>query len=103
MTSGQLPSEEHDGPQVQVSYRGHWLAFASLACGFAQVIFLAFGPIVVLSAVAAIVLGVVALWQIGSTGQGGKWMAIAGIILGSLGILLMAGLIMMIGPGGPAG
>jgi MFS family permease len=96
MTSGQPPFLEQIAPRDKVSHGRYWLAFTSLACGLAQSIFLVLfawpaGPTgIVLSGGAAVVLGVVALMQGGSTDQRDKAMAIAGVIMGSLGLLLIA-------------
>ncbi|HET8986916.1 MAG TPA: DUF4190 domain-containing protein, partial [Humibacillus sp.] len=63
------------------------LAIAALCCGLA-----AFIPVV---GVIAIVLGVVALNQLRGTFRGGRGMAIAGIVLGALGTLFWAALIVL--------
>lgn len=63
------------------------LAIAALCCGLA-----AFIPIV---GVIAIVLGVIALNQLRGTFQGGRGLAIAGIVLGTLGTLFWAGMLVL--------
>jgi hypothetical protein len=74
--SGQPPPLEQVLPRDRVSYRGQWLPFTSLACGLTQGIFLVLfaWPTalvgIVLWCSGAIVLGVVALLQVGCTGQG---------------------------------
>jgi hypothetical protein len=66
------------------------LAIASLVLGIAQ-IFLWF-----VAGIPAIILGAVALRQVRLSGQSGRGMAIAGIILGSIGIVLSILLIILI-------
>lgn len=70
--------------------RANPLAIAALLCGIGQ-FFL--GLLIVgniLLAVPALVLGFVGLRQIGSRGERGRGMAIAGVVLGGLGILYFA-------------
>ena len=68
--------------------RTNGMAIAALVCGIAQ--FLLWFFILVpgfIAAVAALIFGVVGLGQIKRRGEGGKGMAIAGIVLGVLGVL----------------
>jgi len=58
------------------------LAVASLVCGLAQLI------VWVLPGILAIALGIGALQQIKYRGQDGKGMAIAGIVMGCVGVVL---------------
>ncbi len=60
------------------------LAVASLICGIAQVIF---GP---LSGIPAIILGHIARGRIRQTGEQGAGLALAGLILGYVGLVLTA-------------
>lgn len=59
------------------------LAIASLCCGIGGFVLL---PI--LSSIAAIILGMMALSRIRETGQIGRGLAIAGIIMGAVGLLI---------------
>jgi len=70
------------GPQYPTQAGANGFAIASLALGIVFVV--PFAPIL------AIVFGIVALVQIGRTGQRGRGMAISGIVLGSL--VLVAGI-----------
>jgi hypothetical protein len=75
------------------------LAIASLACGIGQAMFWIF------SGIPAIVLGHIARKQIRRTGQDGDGMALGGLILGYVGVLLSALLLILIFwtlPGAPA-
>jgi len=72
-------------PQYQVQYvmprRTNGLAVASLACGIGQVFFW------FLAAIPAVVLGHMARRQIRQTGEDGAGLALAGLILGWIGIV----------------
>ena len=61
--------------------RRNGLAIASLCCGIGQIL------IGILAGIPALVLGIIALNQINTRGESGRGMAIAGIILGAIGIL----------------
>lgn len=63
------------------------LAVASLVCGIAQFVLWWLFGIGFFSAIAAFVLGLVSIRQIRDRGEGGRGMAIAGTVLGGLGIL----------------
>jgi hypothetical protein len=86
-----VPYAQYD-PYLQYGYPGEYLpyrqpgsnplAIVSLVCGLAQFV------VWVLPGIAAIVLGAVALRQIRTSGQDGKGMAIAGIVLGCVGVVL---------------
>src|SRR5262249_6834716 len=67
-------------PQVSVIRPTNGLAIASLVCGIGQVIFW------VTSGIPAIVLGHIARSQIRRTGEEGDGMALAGLILGYIGL-----------------
>jgi Domain of unknown function (DUF4190)/Domain of unknown function (DUF1707) len=69
------------GPFSPVVPRTNPMAIASLACGIGQVFFWVVG------AVCAIVFGHVARRQIRETGEGGDGVALAGLILGYIGVL----------------
>lgn len=73
-------------PQFPVQYamprRTNGLAVASLACGVGQVFFWS------LAAIPAVVLGHMARRQIRRTGEDGAGLALAGLILGWIGIVL---------------
>jgi len=65
------------------SARTNGLAVAALVCGVAQIVFL--GPLV---GIPAIILGHVARSRIRQTGEQGAGMALAGLILGYIGLAL---------------
>jgi hypothetical protein len=93
MTYGNVGSRGPGGPpgySQQPGRRTNSLAIASLCCGIGQIIAGAIAGIV------AIVLGMVALRQIRETGQDGRGMAVAGIVLGIVGILLTVLLVIVI-------
>jgi uncharacterized membrane protein len=81
---GHFPSPQMM-PQV-VQYvrpaRTNGLAAASLACGIGQLFFW------LLAAIPAVVLGHMARRQIRETGEAGDGMAVAGLVLGYIGIIL---------------
>lgn len=77
---GAPPPGYYAGPPA--GRRTNQLAIAALICGIAQV---AFG---FLTGIAAIVLGHIARRQIRETGEDGAGMALAGLILGYVGIAL---------------
>ena len=90
--SGQAAPGQLGGPGHPVQRSGtNGLAIAALCCGLAAVV-----PV---AGVVAIVLGVVALHQLRQVrqvpgpGQRGRGMAIAGIVLGTIGTLVWAGLL----------
>jgi hypothetical protein len=80
-------------PGYQSGYQGpparsNGMAITSLVCGVAQ--FLLWFFILIpgfIAAVAALIFGVVGLGQIRQRGEGGRGLAIAGIVLGILGVL----------------
>jgi Domain of unknown function (DUF4190)/DUF1707 SHOCT-like domain len=67
---------------VGVPRQTNGLAVASLACGIGQVLVWFFGG------VAAIILGHMAIRQIRRTGEDGSGMAVAGLVLGYIGVAL---------------
>ncbi len=71
---------QHYPMQYGVPRRTNGLAVASLACGVGQVFFW------FLAAIPAVVLGHMARRQIRQTGEDGAGMALAGLILGWIGI-----------------
>jgi hypothetical protein len=75
------------GQYARVGRRTNPLAIASLCLGIGQVIAW------ILTGIPAIVLGFMALKQIRQTGEDGRGMAIAGIVLGFVGIIALALLI----------
>src|SRR6266545_4157321 len=90
---GRLTKDEYDDrsgrvlmSQYQVQYvmprRTNGLAVASLACGIGQLFFW------FLAAIPAVVLGHMARRQIRQTGEDGAGMALAGLVLGWIGIVL---------------
>ncbi len=75
--------------------RNNNLAIAALVCGLAQ--FLLWFVVLIpgfIAAVLAFIFGLVSMKQIRIRGEGGRGMAIAGVILGALGIL--GGIILII-------
>jgi hypothetical protein len=77
---GPPPPGYYAGPQA--GRRTNQLAIAALICGVAQVVF------GFLTGIPAIVLGHIARRQIRETGEDGAGMALAGLILGYVGIAL---------------
>jgi len=77
-------------PYGRVSRTTNSLAIASLCCGIGQVL------AGILAGIPAIVLGFVAISQIRRTGEDGRGMAIAGIVLGFISIIVTAVLIVII-------
>jgi hypothetical protein len=77
-------------PYGRVGRRTNSLAIASLCCGIGQVL------AGILAGIPAIVLGFVAISQIRRTGEDGRGMAIAGIVLGFISIIVTAVLIVII-------
>lgn len=78
-------------PGLPASQRTNGLAIASMVCGFAQVFIWGFG------ALAAVILGHLAMRQIRQTGEQGSAMAVIGLALGYLGLaftlLVVVGLV----------
>jgi hypothetical protein len=110
MVTGDLPGGQMVAPYAQpymqpympVARRTNSLAVASLVCGLAQ-------PFTAgLTMIPAVILGHVARTQIRRTGEDGKGLATAGLVLGWVGIgfallviLLIAGAFASQPPGGP--
>lgn len=80
----QYSQPQYGGPYRRAGRNTNVLAIASLCCGIGQVIAW------ILTSIPAIVLGFIALSQIRQTGEDGRGMAIAGILLGFVGIILFA-------------
>jgi hypothetical protein len=81
------------GPYVtrsRVGRKTNSLAIASLCCGIGQIL------VGILAGIPAIVLGFVAISQIRQTGENGRGMAIAGIVLGFVSIIATAVLIVVV-------
>jgi Domain of unknown function (DUF4190) len=78
----------YQGPQPGLpGPKNNTLAVASLICGVAQfVLWFLFG-LGFFSAIAALILGLVSMRQLKQRAEGGRGMAIAGVVLGALGIL----------------
>jgi Domain of unknown function (DUF4190) len=68
--------------QVTGQLRRNNLALASLICGLSQILLW----ILVLPEIMAIIFGLVAIRQIKRTGESGRGMAVAGVVLGVLGL-----------------
>ena len=96
---GQYPGCQFPGPQPQPFGRGsrtNPLAMAALVCGIGQFLL---GLLIVgniLLAIPALLLGVVGLRQVSRRGERGRGMAIAGIVLGALGIIYFALVLILI-------
>jgi hypothetical protein len=78
------------------------LALVSMICGITGLVIMVPGfcciPLFLLSIpldLAAIIMGSIALYQIGNDGREGKSMALAGVICGSLALLAFAGLLIL--------
>ena len=67
--------------------KNNTLAIVSMVCGLAQFVLWFFFGLGFFSAIAAVVLGVVSMRQMTQRAEGGRGMAIAGVVLGALGIL----------------
>ncbi len=84
--TGQMPASQPQGyqsyPTGMATQATNSLAIASLICGIVQ-IFIPF-----FAAIAAVILGHVARRQIRQTGEQGAGMAIAGMVLGYVGLAL---------------
>lgn len=78
------------GYPMAVAKSTNGLAVASLICGCAQ--FIAW----ILTGIPAIILGHIALSQIKRTGQEGRGMAIAGLVLGYLGLVAFIAFIVLV-------
>jgi peptidyl-prolyl cis-trans isomerase B (cyclophilin B) len=87
---GDGTANSHYWPQTASAIRTNPLAIAALVCGIAQFGYLFYKPLAV-AAIAAIVLGHIAIRQIRRSGDGGYGLARAGLILGY--IVLALGLI----------
>lgn len=73
----------YPGPQGPIGpARTNPLAIASLCCGIGQIV------LGLLAGIPALILGIIALGQIRTRGERGRGMAIAGIVLSSIGIAL---------------
>jgi uncharacterized protein DUF4190 len=76
-------------PPRPASYGTNGLAVASLVCGLCE--FFTVG----VTGIPAVVLGHVALQQIGRSGQSGRGMAITGLVLGYLGLAFLVFIIIV--------
>ena len=96
---GQYPAYQHSGYQLPPfgrASRTNPIAIAALVCGVGQFLL---GLLIVgniLLAIPALVLGVVGLRQVSTRGEQGRGMAIAGIVLGALGIIYFAFVLILI-------
>jgi Domain of unknown function (DUF4190) len=73
-------------PQPQ---RTNSLAIAALICGLFEFLFLP-------SAIATVIVGHMARQQIRQTGEGGRRLATAGLILGYVGVTLLVGVLLFL-------
>jgi len=102
--TGQYPPGQYQPSPGQYGYQSQFfnpaparnnpLAIAALCCGIGQIIA---GPF---AGIPAIILGAIALRQIGQRAERGRGMAIAGLVLGILGIVffvLIIGLGVIVG------
>ena len=78
------------GGQYGAPARTNPLAIAALICGIGQIL------LGLLAGIPGIILGFIALNQIKAKGEGGRGMAIAGIVLGFVGLALFLILIIAI-------
>lgn len=74
-------------PQPGYPAKNNSLAIVSMICGIAQFLLWFFFGLGFFSAIAALVLGLVSLRQIRQRAESGRGMAIAGVVLGGLGIV----------------
>ena len=91
------PVPYRQGSYPPAKTRTNAVAIASLACGIGQIFFW------FIAGVPAIVLGHVARRQIRETGEAGDGMALAGLILGYIGVIgpllaILAGVALFVGP-----
>ncbi|HEY5359477.1 MAG TPA: DUF4190 domain-containing protein [Streptosporangiaceae bacterium] len=84
---GETQYGQYGAPGSYGPPRTNPLAIASLCCGIGQVL------LGVLAGIPAIVLGVIALNQIRKRGERGRGLAIAGLVLGILGLVITVGAI----------
>lgn len=82
-TYGQ-PQSVQGMPYARTGRGTNALAITALSCGIGQIIL---GP---LAGIPAVITGLMALGQIGRTGEDGRGMAIAGLVLGIIGLILTA-------------
>jgi Domain of unknown function (DUF4190) len=82
---GQYPAQGSFGPA-----RTNPLAIASLCCGIGQIL------LGLLAGIPALILGIIALGQIRTRGERGRGLAIAGIVLSSIGIALFIVVIVVV-------
>jgi hypothetical protein len=69
--------------------RTNSLAIAALICGIGEFLFLP-------TAIGAVILGHIAKRQIRQTGEGGRGLATAGLILGYIGVTLLVGVLIFL-------
>jgi Domain of unknown function (DUF4190) len=74
------PGQYTGGPGPVGPARRNPLAIAALCCGIGQIL------LGLLAGIPALVLGLIALNQIKTSGESGRGMAIAGVTLGAIGI-----------------
>jgi len=92
-----------DFSRMTAAGQNNSLAIVSMICGIAQFVLWFFFGLGFFSAIAALVLGLVSLRQIRQRAEGGRGMAIAGVVLGGLGILggiLLIALLIAVGRSG---
>jgi hypothetical protein len=87
---GQYPQYGGSGGQYGAPARTNPLAIASLVCGIGQIL------LGLIAGIPGIILGFIALNQIKTKGEGGRGMAIAGIVLGFIGVALFLILIIAV-------
>jgi Domain of unknown function (DUF4190) len=87
---GQYPQYGGPGGQYGAPQRTNPLAIASLVCGIGQIL------LGLIAGIPGIILGFIALNQIKTKGEGGRGMAIAGIVLGFIGVVLFLILIIAV-------
>jgi Domain of unknown function (DUF4190) len=87
---GQYPQYGGGGGQYGAPTRTNPLAIAALCCGIGQIL------LGLIAGIPGIILGFIALNQIKTKGEGGRGMAIAGIVLGFIGVALFLILIIAV-------
>ena len=90
------PQPGYPQPFVGAQARNNPLAITALVCGIVQFVLGLFVVLNILGAIPAIICGAIALRQIRERGERGRGMAIAGLVLGILGVVYFILVIILI-------